>query len=131
MLKDSGRVDGVDLVDGLDPLLARQERIEQLEKEVAELREALVRRQLYGVVTGVLAARYGISPDRAWQVLVRLSQQSNLKIQIVARILHDRFFGRVAPEDEVFAGRLDAHLGGQLGPVATSTAGGRVDGGPR
>ena len=115
MLKDRDRVDGVDLVDGLDPLLARQERIERLEEEVAQLREALVHRQRYGVVTGLLAARYGVTPDRAWQFLVRLSQHSNLKVQVVARVMHDRYFGQVAPEDEAVAARLDLQLRGQLG----------------
>lgn len=124
MLKDRDRVVDVDLADGVEPLLARQERIAELEREVAQLREALARRQQYGVVTGVLAARYGISPDRAWQLLVRISQHSNLKISIVARVLHDRFFGRVAPEDEAFAALLRAQLRGEFGalaPVATDT----------
>ena len=124
MLKDRDRVVDVDLVDGVEPLLARQERIAELEREVAQLREALARRQQYGVVTGVLAARYGISPDRAWQLLVRISQHSNLKISIVARVLHDRFFGQVAPEDEAFAALLRSQLQGQfesLAPAATGT----------
>ncbi len=131
MLKDRGPVENADLTNGVDPLLARQERIEKLEQEVAQLREALVRRQQYGVVTGVLAARYGIPPERAWQFLVRLSQQSNLKVQIVARVLHNRFFGRLAPEDEAFAAQLDVHLCGQLGPLAPPTANGKVHGGSR
>jgi hypothetical protein len=125
MLKDRGPGD---LAEGVDPLLAWQERIEKLEQEVAQLREALVHRQQYGVVTGVLATRYGIPPERAWQFLVRLSQQSNLKVQIVARVLHDRFFDRLAPEDEAFAARLDAQLCGQLRPLAPAPTNGKVHG---
>lgn len=117
MLKDRGHVDGVDLVDGLRTLLA-EERIAELEAEVAQLREALTRRQQYGVVTGVLAARYQISPDRAWQLVVRLSQHSNLKVQVIARVMHGRFFGRLSPEDQALGIRLDLQLGGQLRPVA-------------
>ena len=120
MLRDRGHVDDVDLIDGVDPLPAWQDRIADLEEEVAQLREALARRQQYGVVTGVLAARFAISPDRAWQFLVRLSQQSNLKVQIITRVLHDRFFGQVAPEDEAIAARLDAQLCGQLGSLVVS-----------
>ena len=120
MLRDRAHVDDVDLVDGVDPLPAWQDRIAELEDEVAQLRDALAHRQQYGVVTGVLAVRFGISPERAWQLLVRLSQQSNLKVQVIARVLHDRFFGRVAPEDEAIAARLDAQLGprGSLMSVA-------------
>lgn len=127
MLRDRGRVEDVDLVDGVDPLPARQDRIAALESEVAQLREALVYRQQYGVVTGVLAVRFGITPERAWQLLVRLSQQSNLKIQVIARILHDRFFGQVAREDEAVAARLDAQVCGELGPLVLSPVVGGVD----
>jgi hypothetical protein len=128
MLKDIGRVDDVDLLDGVDPLPAWQDRVAKLEEEIAQLREALARRQQYGVVTGALAVRYGISPDRAWRFLVRLSQHSNLKVQVIARILHDRFFGSLAPEDEALAARLDAQLGGQLGTLTSSAGTGTVDG---
>ena len=131
MLKDRGRVDGGDLVDGLDPFLVQQERITELQTEVAQLREALVLRQLYGVVTGVLAVRYEISPERAWQFLVRLSQQTNLKVQIVARVIHGRCFDRLAPEDEAFAAQLDAHMCGQLEAMRPATATRRIHGDPR
>ena len=131
MLKDRSHVDDVEMVDGLESLLARQERIAELEEEVAQLREALVNRQRYGVVTGVLAARYGISPERAWRLIVRLSQDSNLKVSIIARVIHDRFFGRLAPEDEAIAARLNARLGGQLGPLARAPLTGEVHGGDR
>lgn len=126
MPKDSGYVDGVDLVDGVGPLLARQDRVAELENEIAQLREALTRRQQYGVVTGMLAVRYRISPDRAWQLLVRLSQHSNLKIQVITRILHDRSFGRLAAEDVALATRLDAELPGQLRSLAAPATDGGV-----
>jgi hypothetical protein len=121
MLKDIGYVENADLADGVDPLPTLQDRIAKLEEEVAQLRQALVHRQQYGVVTGVLAVRYGISPDRAWQLLVRLSQHSNVRIQIIARILYGRFFGGLAAEDEPIAARLDAQLCGQLGPLMSGS----------
>ena len=128
MLKDRVHVYDVKMVDGLESLLARQERIAELEEEVAQLREALVNRQRYGVVTGVLAARYGIPPERAWQFIVRLSQDSNLKVSIIARVIHDRFFSRLAPEDEALAARLDVQLRGRLGPLALVPVNGNVHG---
>jgi ANTAR domain-containing protein len=125
MLRDKGRDDGVGLMDGVDALPAGPDRIAQLEAEVAQLREAMAHRQQYGVVTGVLAVRFGIPPERAWQFLVRLSQESNLKVQIIARVLHDRFFGEVAAEDEAIAAQLDAQLCGQLGPLVSAAVVGK------
>ena len=125
MLKDRGHVDGVGLVDGVEPLLARQERIAELENEVAQLKEALARRQQYGVVTGVLAARYRVSPDRAWKHVVRLSQHSNLKVAVVARVLHDQFFGRIAPEDEAYAALVSAQMYGRLESLTPVVADGQ------
>ena len=127
MLRDRGRVEDADLIDGMDPLPAWRDRITALEQEVAQLREALVHRQRYGVVTGVLAVRFGITPERAWQFLVRLSQQSNLRVQVIARVLQDRFFGQVAPEDEDIAARLAALMCGQLGPLVSAPVAGEVD----
>jgi hypothetical protein len=46
-------------------------RVAELEAEIAQLKEALARRQLIGVATGLLAQRFSISPDRAWSLLVR------------------------------------------------------------
>ena len=39
--------------------------------EVAQLRDALARRQQIGVATGLLAQEFAISPDRAWSLMVR------------------------------------------------------------
>lgn len=128
MLKDRGHVDDLDLIDADAQLLAEQQRIVELEKEVAQLGEALGNRQRYGVVTGVLAERYRIPPERAWQLVVRLSQQSNLKVQVIARVMHGRFFGRLTPEDHVLADRLEAMLGSQIRPVVLATGAKQVRG---
>lgn len=114
MLKDRGRVDDLEALEDAGQVLALQARVGELEDEVAQLREALARRQQYGVVTGMVVVRFGLAPDRAWRFLVRLSQQSNVKMQVVARVIHDRAFGRLTPEDEAIAARLDAHLHGRL-----------------
>ena len=94
-----------------------QARILELEQEVAQLREALAHRQQYGIVTGLLAARFGLTPEHAWRLLVRLSQHSNLKMRVVARVVHDRFFDRLSPADKPLAAQLDAQLRGTLGPL--------------
>ncbi len=119
MLQDTVQADGVQrAIDGFDGSPYR-ERIAELEREVAQLREALASRQQYGVVTGLLAARFGLTPEHAWPLLVRLSQHSNLKMKVVARVIHDRYFDRLSPEDKPLAAQLDAQLRGALGSLQT------------
>lgn len=89
-----------------------EDRVDALEREIAQLREALARRQQYGVVTGMLAVRYEVTPETAWQVLVRVSQHTNLKMVVVARVIYDGQFGRLAPEDRPAYEQVLRHLGG-------------------
>jgi hypothetical protein len=114
MLMDGGHLDDLEVIGDVEQVLALRARVGELEAEVAQLREALVRRQQYGVVTGMVAVRFSITPECAWRFLVRLSQQTNLKMQVVARVVHDRAFGRLAPADEAYAARLDRQLDGRL-----------------
>ena len=98
-----------------------EDRVDALEREIVQLREALVRRQQDGVVTGMLAVRYKLTPETAWQVLVRLSQHTNLKMAVVARVIHDGQFGRLAPEDRPAYEQVLRHLGGgELNHTATT-----------
>ena len=55
-------------------MLEGSSRVAQLEAEIAQLKDALARRQQIGIATGLLAQRFGITPERAWSLLVRLSQ---------------------------------------------------------
>jgi hypothetical protein len=64
-------------------------RVAQLEAEIAQLRDALSRRQQIGVATGLVAQRFGISPERAWSLLVRLSQNSHVKVREIAQAVID------------------------------------------
>lgn len=98
--------------DHAEPLPGQDLRVAELEREVAQLREALARRQQYGVVTGLLAVRFGLGPERTWELLVRVSQQSNLKMAVVARVIHDGYFGRLRAEDVPAYERVLRHLGG-------------------
>jgi hypothetical protein len=50
-------------------------RVAQLEAEIAQLKDACARRQQIGVATGLLAQRFAHHPERAWSLLMRLSQK--------------------------------------------------------
>ncbi|HEX5905642.1 MAG TPA: ANTAR domain-containing protein [Propionibacteriaceae bacterium] len=69
-------------------------RVAQLEAENAQLRDALTRRQQIGVATGLLAQRFAVSPERAWSLLVRLSQNSHVKVREIAQAVIDVHCGR-------------------------------------
>ena len=55
--------------------LEASSRVAQLEAEIAQLKDALARRQQIGVATGLLAQRFAHHPERAWSLLVRLAQK--------------------------------------------------------
>ncbi len=57
---------------------------EQLATEIAQLQEALASRAAIEQAKGILMARYGISPDRAFDVLRRWSQSSQIKLRVLA-----------------------------------------------
>jgi hypothetical protein len=100
--------DGVDSHDGVARRWVSPTRVAELEATIAQLREAMVSRQQLGVVTGIVAAKLEVTPDEAWAVLVRLSQDTNVKVREVGRVIHDAFTGQLASEDEGLAGILDA-----------------------
>ena len=58
-----------------------------LEHEVAGLRRALDTRNIIGQAQGILIERHGTDSDGAFEMLVRISQQSHLKLHDVARRL--------------------------------------------
>ena len=84
-------------------------RVAQLEAEIAQLRDALTRRQQIGVATGLLAQRFAISPDRAWSLLVRLSQNSHLKVRDIAEALIEAHCGRRERMREILSS-IQEHL---------------------
>jgi GAF domain-containing protein len=53
-------------------------------QEVEHLEKALGGRTVIGQATGILMERFDLSPDRAFSVLSRLSQQQNVKIRVLA-----------------------------------------------
>lgn len=100
--------DRVNSHDGVAGGWGSRTRVAELEATIAQLREAMVSRQQLGVVTGILAAKLGVTPNEAWDVLVRLSQDTNVKVREVGRVIQDAYLGRLAPEDEELAALLDA-----------------------
>ncbi|HXD25744.1 MAG TPA: ANTAR domain-containing protein [Propionibacteriaceae bacterium] len=91
---------------GIDPVFASLEasRVAQLEAEIAQLKDALARRQQIGVATGLLAQRFAISPEQAWSLLVRLSQNGHVKVRDIAQAMINGHCGRIGPaEAQIFA----------------------------
>ena len=91
---------------GIDPVFASLEasRVAQLEAEIAQLKDALARRQQIGVATGLLAQRFAISPEQAWSLLVRLSQNGHVKVRDIAQAMINGHCGRLGPaEAQIFA----------------------------
>jgi hypothetical protein len=66
------------------PALEPADELEALRYEVEHLRRALSSRADIDQAKGVLMLRYGISAQRAFDVLVRWSQHANVKLRVVA-----------------------------------------------
>lgn len=67
-----------------DPVGADQYRITQVEQEVEGLSRALQTRDAIGQAKGILLSRFAMGPDEAFALLVRLSQNTNVKLADLA-----------------------------------------------
>jgi ANTAR domain len=105
-------------------------RVVQLEAEIAQLKDALARRQQIGVATGLLAQRFGISPERAWALLVRLSQNCHVKVRDIAQTLIDAHCGRLSQAEAEILRLIERHLPDGVHLVQTQGAGRREIGRP-
>ena len=85
-------------------------RVAELEAEIAQLKDALTRRQQIGVATGLLAQRFAINPERAWSLLVRLSQNSHVKVRVIAQAVIDAHCGRRDPSNGEILSSIEKHL---------------------
>jgi ANTAR domain len=85
-------------------------RVAELEAEIAQLRDALARRQQIGVATGLLAQRFAISPDRAWSLMVRLSQNGHVKVREIAQAVIDAHCGRLDPMKVEILSSIEKYL---------------------
>lgn len=84
-----------------DPLVTR------LEQEIAQLRIGMQSRQRVGVAVGLLAGRLACTPDDAWRLLVRVSQNLNVKVRAIAELLIEHPAG---PPDEPLAAAVRSQL---------------------
>ncbi|MFL6047823.1 MAG: ANTAR domain-containing protein [Propionibacteriaceae bacterium] len=103
-------------------------RVAELEAEVAQLKEALARRQQIGVATGLIAQRFGIDPDRAWSLLVRLSQNAHVKVRDIAQTLINVHCGSVGPAEAKIISAIELHLPDGVRLIAGSGDGWRPQG---
>jgi hypothetical protein len=85
-------------------------------EEAQHLNRAIKSRDLIGQAKGILMERFGIDPDEAFQMLVRSSQQTNLKLVDVAQWLRSR-----APSQRARAGvpvtACEPHVGPEAVPA--------------
>ena len=91
-------------------ILEASSRVAQLEAEIAQLKDALARRQQIGVATGLLAQRFAISPERAWALLVRLSQNGHVKVRYIAQAMINAHCGQVGPAEAATLSAIESHL---------------------
>lgn len=77
------------------PLAARLDQqglataLEQARREICTLRAGLERRTLIGQAIGITMTRRGLTTDAALAHLVRVSQDSNVKVRDVAQVVVD------------------------------------------
>jgi AmiR/NasT family two-component response regulator len=64
--------------------VGQDEDVERLERELADLRAALVSRGVIGEAKGILMERFSLSEDEAFALLVRLSSEQQVKARVVA-----------------------------------------------
>ncbi|MFK4106739.1 ANTAR domain-containing protein [Streptomyces sp. NPDC019531] len=65
------------------------EKIEELQEEIAQLRQALVSHAVVDQAIGVVVAVSGLRPEQGWEVLKTVSQRTNTKLRDVAlHIVH-------------------------------------------
>ena len=85
-------------------------RVAELEAEIAQLRDALTRRQQIGVAVGLLAQRFSISPERAWSLLVRLSQNGHVKVREIAEAVINAHCGQLDPAKAQLLSSIEKYL---------------------
>ncbi|MFE7897620.1 ANTAR domain-containing protein [Streptomyces sp. NPDC057424] len=97
LFTDSGRPEGPALQ--APPAIAPPEEDGQgLRAEVAQLRRAMQTRPTIDLARGILMASFSLSPEAAWSVLVRTSQNTNTKLHNLAQDLVGTVRGSTLPE---------------------------------
>ncbi|MDK1345610.1 ANTAR domain-containing protein [Streptomyces sp. 378] len=75
-----------------------QEDDQDLRAEVTQLRRAMQTRPTIDLARGILMASFGLSPEAAWSVLVRTSQNTNTRLHNLAQDLTGTVRGTPLPE---------------------------------
>jgi GAF domain-containing protein len=70
--------------------------------EVTELREALESRATIEQAKGIIIAHERCTPEEAFELLVRISQNRNIKLRDVAAAIIERFTGHLPQEPPPF-----------------------------
>ncbi|MET8978299.1 ANTAR domain-containing protein [Streptomyces sp. NPDC004539] len=91
---------------------------DELRREVVQLRRALRTRPDIDLARGILMASFGLSPDEAWNVLVKASQNTNTKLYRLASNVVTTVQGEPLPEP------VRHHLTKAVASVSDSGAGG-------
>jgi tellurite resistance protein len=81
-----------------------------LRDEVAQLHEAVRSQRDIGVAIGLVSARFRCSTDQAWRTMLRVSQDSNTKVRVVARVLVATHDGTADAEDREVLQSIVHHL---------------------
>jgi ANTAR domain len=97
--------------------------VAQLEAEIAQLKDPLARRQQIGVATGLVAQRFVHHPERAWPLLVRVSQNGHAKVCDIAQAIINAHCGRLSPAEVEILSVIEMHM-----PDGVRLIGARVDG---
>lgn len=82
----------------------------QLEAEITQLKDALARRQRIGVATGPLAQRFAHHPERAWPLLVGVSQNGHVKVRNIAQAIINAHCGRLSPAEVEILSVIEIHM---------------------
>ncbi|WP_246111969.1 ANTAR domain-containing protein [Streptomyces hawaiiensis] len=98
---------------------------QDLRAEVAQLRRAMQTRPTIDLARGILMASFGLSPEAAWNVLVRTSQNTNTKLHDLAHDLVGSVHGSTLPEQ--VQQQLAAAVAGASGDAAAHPAGGAAE----
>ena len=101
-------------------LLEASAQIAQLEAEITQLKDALAKRQQIGVATGLLAQRFDIAPERAWSLLVRLSQNGHVKVRDIAQAMINAHTGRLSAAEAEILSAIQSHLPGDVRLVSSA-----------
>ncbi|MFD8231808.1 ANTAR domain-containing protein [Streptomyces sp. NPDC059696] len=98
-----------------------QEDGQDLRAEVTQLRRAMQTRPTIDLARGILMASFGLTPEAAWSVLVRTSQNTNTKLHDLARDLVGTVRGATLPEQvqrQLSAAVAGASRPGEAPPAA-------------